>query len=410
VNRALAALALISAISLAACDGDDEAASEPTVSPVATSTARADVTPTGEPPQAAGTPVALGYEGTPVFPQLDYPQMLGLFIVPGNGQRALLLTKDGIVRLADLNDDAAEPSVYLDLTGRLIADPGMEEGLLGLAFAPDFEDSGALYVYYTAGGPRRSVVSRFTATGDAADPASEEVILEVEQPFRNHNGGMIDFGPDGYLYIALGDGGSGGDPMGNGQNPGTLLGSILRIDVSGNAGYEIPSDNPFVDGGGRGEVWAYGLRNPWRFTFDAETGEMWAADVGQNRVEEVDHIVRGGNYGWNIMEGDECFGADSCDVTGLVPPRAVYPRADGNCSVTGGYVYRGSELPELDGWYVYGDFCSGRVWAVNTEDNSPPVQLAETQHSISSFAVDAEGEIYMVTFHAAILRLTRASG
>ena len=202
---------------------------------------------------------------------------------------------------------------FLDITDR-VNDRGNEEGLLGLALHPDFDSNGEFYVYYTASSPRRSVVSRFVVTTDEpdlADAGSESIIIEVAQPYANHNGGQILFGPDGFLYIGLGDGGSAGDPKGNGQNVGTLLGSILRIDVSAigsERGYTVPADNPLVGvQGARPEIWAYGLRNPWRFTFDRMSGELWAADVGQNSLEEVDVIVPGGNYGWNIMEGTECF-------------------------------------------------------------------------------------------------------
>lgn len=232
--------------------------------------------------------------------------------------------------------------------------------------------------------------------------------MEVAQPFANHNGGHLLFGPDGYLYIGLGDGGSGGDPQGHGQDTSTLLGSLLRIDVSGGGGgYAIPPDNPFANGGGAPEVWAYGLRNPWRFAFDPETQQLWLADVGQNALEEVDRIQKGGNYGWNIMEGDRCFNPRSdCPTSGLILPRAVYGRAEG-CSVTGGFVYRGRALPELSGWFVYGDFCSGRVWAVNIADDSPAVQLMESGPSIAAFAEDADRELYLVTFNEAIYRIER---
>jgi glucose/arabinose dehydrogenase len=229
-------------------------------------------------------------------------------------------------------------------------------------------------------------------------------MLEVAQPFANHNGGALEFGPDGMLYVALGDGGSGGDPQGNGQNTNALLGKILRIDVSGDA-YRVPPDNPFAGGGGRGEIWAYGFRNPWRITFDRETGELWAGDVGQNTWEEVDRVVRGGNYGWNVLEGNECFRAPTCDRDGKISPRAVYPTADG-CAVTGGYVYRGTSMPDLRGWYVYADYCSGVVWALNPADDSPPVELASTGQTIPSFAEAPDGELYFLSFGRAVYRLT----
>jgi glucose/arabinose dehydrogenase len=288
----------------------------------------------------------------------------------------------------------------------LIADPGLEEGLLGFAFSPRYQSDGRVYVYYSAGDPRRSVISRFDVSGGVMDLASERVVMEVTQPYENHNGGQLAFGPDGMLYVALGDGGWGGDPHGNGQNLGELLGSILRIDVSGDT-YTVPDDNPFVgQAGARGEIWAYGFRNPWRFSFDRDTGDLWAGDVGQNQWEEVDLVVGGGNYGWNIMEAFECYGAAQCDQGGLRAPRAAYGHGDG-CSVTGGYVYRGSALPELVGWYIYGDYCSGNIWAVNTADDSDPVLLARSELPIAAFGELPDGEIVAVTFANGIFRLTR---
>ncbi len=284
--------------------------------------------------------------------------MLGLQVIPGDERHALLLTKDGLIRRADLGDDAAEPTTFMDIRDRIIRNPGMEEGLLGLAFSPDYVRSGKFYVYYSAGDPRRAVISRFVASGDHADPATEHVLLEIPEPYANHNGGALAFGPiDGELYIGVGDGGSAGDPQGNGQNLGTLLGKILRIDVSGED-YTIPISNPFK-APDRPEIWAYGLRNPWRISFDAETGRLWVADVGQNLWEEVDVVDRGGNYGWSVMEGNHCFKpASGCDDTGLIRPLAEYSH-DLGCSITGGFVYHGASMPELRGWYLYGDFCSG---------------------------------------------------
>ncbi|MBI5284706.1 MAG: PQQ-dependent sugar dehydrogenase [Chloroflexi bacterium] len=391
----------------AACSDDAKPQAAPTQPSSATSapaTATATVAPTRTP---ARTVTSDGYTAEPAFPHVDFAKMLGMQVVPGSANIALVVSQDGVIRRADLRDAASTPAVFLDIGDRLIRDPGMEEGLLGLAFAPDYASSGEFYVYYSAGSPRRAVLSRFVAQDDAADPASERVLLEIEEPYSNHNGGSLAFGPDGYLYIGVGDGGAGGDPHGNGQNKDALLGKILRIDVSGED-YTVPADNPFARGGGRGEIWAYGLRNPWRLNFDPQTGALWAADVGQGDWEEIDRIVKGGNYGWNVMEGDHCFEpASGCHKAGLLPPRAEYGH-DLGCSVTGGYVYRGPAMPELDGWYVYGDYCSGRVWAVNTADGaSAPVQLANTGATITSFAQDAAGELYLVTFDQGIRKLTR---
>ncbi|MBI5288005.1 MAG: PQQ-dependent sugar dehydrogenase [Chloroflexi bacterium] len=236
---------------------------------------------------------------------------------------------------------------------------------------------------------------------------SEQILIAQADPYSNHNGGGLEFGPDGYLYLGIGDGGSGGDPHDNGQNTGTLLGKVLRIDVSGET-YASPPDNPFARGGGRPEIFAYGFRNPWRITFDRETGDLWAGDVGQGDREEIDLVTLGGNYGWSIVEGDRCFKPrNGCDTTGLTPPRIVYEtHADGRCAVTGGYVYRGDAMPELRGWYVYGDYCSGTVWALNSEDPAAqPIRLSETGKSIPSFAEDAAGELYLVTFNNEIAKL-----
>ena len=309
----------------------------------------------------------------------------------------------------------------LDITDQ-VSSRRSEEGLLG--FAPDPANNGYVYLYYSAASPRRSVVSRFTRSADGAiHRNSELVILEVRQPYANHNGGQIAFGPDGFLYIGLGDGGSAGDPMGHGQDTSTLLGSILRIDVSGatrERPYAIPSDNPFADGGGRGEiwayglrnpwrfVWAYGLRNPWRFTFDRDTGRLWAGDVGQNRWEEIDLIERGGNYGWNVLEGNHCFSpGDACDRRGLAPPVWEYSLDGEPCSVIGGYVYRGSAIPWLEGGYVYGDFCSGEVFALRYVDGAAAEHrlLADTGHRVMSFGQDLDGELYLLTQKSGIFRL-----
>jgi len=353
----------------------------------------------------AACPKPNGYRAVQVFPHVDYGNMLGLQPIPGEPAHAAVVTQDGVIYRVNLADANEPPSVFLDVRGRMIDDPATEEGLLGLAFAPDYVNSRRLYVYYTAGNPRRSVIARYTA-GALADPASERRLLEIPQPYDNHNGGAMVFGPDGMLYIASGDGGSGGDPQRNAQNTNTLLGKVLRIDVRGD-GYTIPADNPFASGGGRGEIWAYGLRNPWRITFDSLTGELWAGDVGQGEWEEVDRIIRGGNYGWNILEGYECYRAASCNAAGTFLPRASYSHEFG-CSVTGGYVYRGAAMPELQGWYVYGDYCSGKVWAVNAATNEgAAIPLADTGLTISSFAVLGDGELYLVTFNNAIYRLER---
>ena len=400
-------LALVAAIPLllaAACsDGEDDPGPTQTAE-VPTMQASPGSTPSVEPTQAppAG-PIANGYGATPVWPDINFERMVGLHFFPDDPGEAVVLTQmEGVIR----RFSAASPgdvSVLLDLRDRMIDGPRNEEGLLGFAFAPDYATSGRIYVYYTAGDPRRSVIARYNVRDGVADPVSETIVLEIPQPAANHNGGALQFGPDGMLYIALGDGG--GQPQ-NGQSLDTLLGKILRIDVSGDT-YTVPPDNPFV-GTGRGEIWSYGWRNPWRITFDRETGDLWAGDVGQGSWEEVNLVVRGGNYGWSITEGFECFGESDCDMDELIAPRAAYPTGEG-CAITGGYVYRGEALPELEGWYVYADYCSGQVWALDTaSQTSEPVTLIEGGDSIASFGEDAAGELYLVTFGEAIYRLDRA--
>lgn len=370
----------------------------PTITPVPTFSAAPTITPI---PQWKGFGQAESLRELDVeqaYPGLSFDRPVAL-VFPNDGtSRGFVVEQPGQIKLLDRDRDAA---AFLDIRDR-VSDRGEEEGLLGLAFDPDFVSNGFFYLYYSASGPRRSVISRFSVpTWDsAADVNSEKVILEVEQPYSNHNGGQIVFGPDGFLYVGLGDGGSAGDPKGHGQNTGTLLGTILRLDVStldSTGSYAIPADNPFVGvEGARPEIWAYGLRNPWRFTFDSETGDLWAADVGQNALEEVNLVRAGLNYGWKIMEGDECY-SRSCDTRGLELPVTVYGRDDG-CSITGGYVYRGTRLLSLYGAYVYGDFCSGRTWALRYGGSrvTESIQLADTRIRISSFAEDADGELYIL--------------
>ena len=346
------------------------------------------------------------------FEHLDFRGLTNL-TQPAAGDDRLFVTEQPGRVLAFANDEAArEAEVFLDIQDR-VSDRGSEEGLLGLAFDPAYHENGYFYVYYSASGPRRSVVSRFrlNAGTQQADPASELVIMEIDQPFRNHNGGQLAFGPDGFLYVGLGDGGSGGDPMGHGRNKGTLLGSILRIDVSRSTSevpYAIPPDNPFVgDSASRPEIWAYGLRNPWRFSFDRETGRLWAGDVGQNSVEEVDVVEKGGDYGWNTLEGSQCFSpATGCDPGGTVLPVWEYPTS-GDCSVIGGYVYRRERIPSLAGAYVFGDFCSGRIWALryDGQEVTEHLLLADTPLQIVSFGQDRNGALYVLSQNAGIYRL-----
>ena len=317
-------------------------------------------------------------------------------ITNAGDERLFVVEQGGVIRLVTPEGVADAP--FLDISDRVSA--GGERGLLGLAFPDDHAASGRFYVYYT---DRQgdTVVSRFTASGDTADPGSEQPLLRQEQPYSNHNGGQLAFGPDGYLYVALGDGGSGGDPEGNGQDLGTLLGKLLRIDVSGD-GYVVPQDNPFVaQQGALPEIWAYGLRNPWRFSFDRATGDLYIADVGQNAFEEVNlqraSSAGGENYGWRIMEGAACFDPPSgCDQSGLTLPIITYPHGgEWGRSISGGYVYHGPDAPSLQGAYVFADYVSGRIWTARAADDWQPQLLVDTPYNISTFGVGADGALYL---------------
>ena len=379
MNTLCAALALIVAV---ACTTSNEPL--PITNPTASPTPNAPAEPTAGPsptnPTATPTPAPSVAPLAPMnlrraFPAVGLSGMVAMAHPDDGGDRLFVVQKHGLIVSFPNDDDADGTTTFLDIGDR-VNDRGSEEGLLGLAFDPAFTENGHLYVYYTASRPRRVVISRFSAAADA-DPDSERVILQVPQPYANHNGGQLAFGPDGYLYAGIGDGGSGGDPHGHGQDPSTLLGTILRIDVSAIdslGGYAVPPDNPFAGSadGARGEVWAYGLRNPWRFSFDRLTGDLWAADVGQWEYEEIDIVRPGLNYGWNVMEGSQCFSPRAgCVRAGLELPVAEYDH-DLGCSITGGYVYRGARLPSLSGAYVYGDYCSGRIWALRADGGRRP--------------------------------------
>ena len=353
---------------------------------------------------------AEGYRIDDAFPGLTFKRPVDLQCARDGSDVLYVVEQDGIIRAVHNRHGAASAAVFLDLRSRVNRN-GNEMGMLGLAFHPDFKSHPEFFVDYTAsrGSQRITRVARFAlgraATSGAvtaADPTSEQTVIEIDQPYANHNGGQVAFGPDGMLYIALGDGGSAGDPQGNAQNPRALLGKLLRLDVS-KPPYAIPPDNPFASDAekGRGEIFALGLRNPWRFSFDRVTGELWAGDVGQNTYEEVDRIEKGKNYGWDCREGMHPYQPESeqCDACktarGLVDPVWEYGRSEGIC-VTGGYVYRGRALPELAGWYVYGDYGSGAVWALHVVNGKAENRLlVHTTLLISSFGVDADGEIYL---------------
>lgn len=281
--------------------------------------------------------------------------------------RLFVVEQSGTIRI--INQDVLRKAPFLDVRDRVATD-GPERGLLGLAFHPDYPRNGRFFVNYTRQPDGATVVAEYRR-GGAQDEAfrDERVLMVVLQPEPNHNGGMVAFGPDGYLYVGFGDGGGVGDPFDRAQNPNELLGKIVRIDVDHGDPYAIPADNPFAKAGGRPEIYAVGLRNPWRFSFDSNTAELWVADVGQKKWEEVDLVTRGGNYGWRVMEGFHCFNpAVSCQTRGLAMPVMEYTHEEGRCSIIGGYVYRGRAVPALRGAYVSGDFCSGEVFAFRQSD------------------------------------------
>jgi glucose/arabinose dehydrogenase len=394
-----AVLFLAYVLSVACGSGDSGGGAPAPQTPEAT--AATPASPTSEPAQTPGSTgqQPLPQNGLPpgirlerAFPGLTFARMTGLYQAPDG--RWFVTEQRGRVFVFDDRPDA-QAQLFIDMTDR-VSTAGAEEGLLGLAFAPDFANSRTLYLYYSAaGGQRRTVLSRFTIGPDGG--AAEFRLLEIPQPFPNHKGGQIAFGPDGYLYVGLGDGGSGRDPMGNGQNLGVILGKILRLDVSGTGAdpYRVPADNPFTGrAGARAEVWAYGFRNPWRFSFDPQ-GRLWVGDVGQNAREEIDVVTRGGNYGWGIMEGMDCLDQRPCNREGLILP--IFEYATGaNCSITGGFVYRGSGIAALRGAYVYADYCSGRIWALRYDGAAVTEQaeMLDAPIMISSLAQDRGGELY----------------
>ena len=320
----------------------------------------------------------------------------------GDGSGRLFISEQrGRIQLAKGSRLGSRP--FLDITDRVSCCG--ERGLLGVAFPPGFTDKKYFYVNYTDRSGD-TVVARYRVTQDRdiANPKSEEILLKIKQPYANHNGGQIAFGADGYLYIGMGDGGSAGDPQNHAQNPSSLLGKMLRIDVeSGRKPYEIPADNPFMNNQAfRPEIWSTGLRNPWRFAFDRKTGDLYIADVGQNKYEEIHFEQKGTksgvNYGWNIMEGLHCYKSDTCDRKGLALPVAEYDHDEG-CSVTGGKIYRGTIIPKMQGIYFYGDFCSGRIWGLKRSGEEwTQKRLADTGLSISTFGEDEAGEIYVADY------------
>jgi len=339
----------------------------------------------------------------------NLPGGVGLANAGDGSGRLFVLIQEGTIRI--LQNGAALDTPFLDITDR-VGSSGLEQGLLGIAFHPSYEQNGFFYVNYTDKNGD-TVIARFQAGPDPnrADPASEKMLIQVDQPYPNHNGGSVVFGPDGYLYLGLGDGGSAGDPHGNGQSVNTLLGKILRIDVNQGDPYAIPPDNPFAQGGGAPEIWAYGLRNPWRFSFDAQTQDLYIADVGQRIYEEIDFLPAGSpggaNFGWDYREGAHDFEGPVPSGVAVVEPVFEYTHAEGGCSVTGGDIYRGSQLPLWQGVYLFGDYCSGKIWGLlrNPDGAWEGKLLFQTDYSISSFGVDEQNEIYVVDIGGRVARL-----
>ena len=360
--------------------------------------------------QEAGTPDAAIPELELVVGGLAEP----VFVTNAADDRLFVVERQGVIRI--VTDGNVLDTTFLDITDRVGSDSS-EQGLLGLAFPSNHAETGLFYVDYTdLNGD--TVVSRFQVSvdSDRADPTTEEVVLTQDQPAWNHNGGMIAFGPDGYLYIGLGDGGGQGDPDGNGQRADTWLGKILRINVdpdsSGNQTYSVPDDNPYVgDEDALPEIWASGLRNPWRFSFDRETGDLWIADVGQNEFEEVNVIGPndgGANFGWNLVEGPSCFADSDCNPASFVEPVFTYTHSSGDgCSATGGYVSHGQDFADLNGVYLFADYCTGKLWRLFPDgaggyDVSDPI---ETGLNVSSFGEGADGRLYVVDLSGGVYEL-----
>ncbi len=348
------------------------------------------------------------------FPDLTFSRPLDLQHPPDSSDRIFVVSQQGYIYSFPNDSTVSEVHTFLDISDS-VSRAHNEEGLLGMTFHPQYQNNGYFYVYYSKINDQRSILARYTVSSENPDSAqltSQLILMEIEQPARNHNGGQIAFGPDGYLYIALGDGGGSGDRYLNGQNLQSLLGSFLRINVdstSSYGNYAIPADNPFAANTSdyREEIFAYGLRNPWRFSFDPVSGWLWTGDVGQGLWEEVDIIESGHNYGWNIMEGMHCYNSGSCNDSGLTYPIVEYSHAVGN-SITGGHVYRGSRVPEIYGKYIYTDFATSRLWALQydgiNETQNEELIISSPRPNIAGFGVDQNYELYACAFDGKIYK------
>jgi glucose/arabinose dehydrogenase len=345
-------------------------------------------------------------------------QPVGVTHAGDSSNRLFVTQKDGLIRIVQDGQLLSEP--FLDVSSLITPEPQAEQGLLGLAFHPNYKNNGTFFIYYSdatkkENGAANTVVARYQVSTDPnkADPTSAKIILTIEQPFWNHNGGHIAFGPDGYLYIGTGDGGDGGDPQENAENLTKLLGKLLRIDVNADT-YTVPETNPWKpESGAATEIWAYGLRNPWKFSFDRKTGDLYIGDVGQELYEEINfqsaNSKGGENYGWNQMEGLHCYGeTPNCNPDEFVLPILEYPHGEDGVSVTGGFVYRGAQIPELEGAYLYADFASGKIWTLRFAEGVWVNELLEdTEFAVSSFGEDEAGELYLVDFNGGLYRLTK---
>jgi len=389
---------VLAALSLAACGGGGSGGAPVVIQPPV-------------------VPTVPSVSSAPVFTQLPtFNQPVALLQAPGDSNFWYVVERNGTVQVFANDQNASSASLFFDISA--VVDPAGEGGLLGIAFHPNYPVTPEVLVSYTrTGTPLTSYVSRFTSTdnGQTLNSATEEVLFTVLQDQNNHNGGDVAYGPDGNVYVAFGDGGGAGDPNENAQNTSNLKGTIVRVTVNTGAGFSIPGDNPFAanavctQGIGAApcpEIYAWGLRNPWRFSFDSLTGKLWAGDVGQNAFEEIDEITLGSNYGWNDREGANCFDPMTGCATNFVEPITEYGRAQGG-SVTGGYVYRGTAIPDLVGWYVFGDFSSGRLFAIleNSATGVVPDELDQTGLQIVSFGEGVDGELYIVHFAGTLHQL-----
>lgn len=406
MSRTTQAMLFASALVAASCTSDPESSRAPTRKPSPNPTAS---------PSPEESPLLLGQLEISLSAFVSGVESPLFLTHAGDGSgRVFIVGQTGRIYIAEASGELL-PDPFLDIADRITA--GGEQGLLGLAFHPSYADNGRFFVNYTDGNGDTVIAEYRRVHEQRADPTSERVLLQIDQPYANHNGGMLAFGPDGFLYIGMGDGGSGGDPHDNGQRLDTLLGKLLRIDVDDGRPYGIPADNPFVNGQGRRpEIWAFGLRNPWRFSFDRETGDLFIGDVGQNDLEEVDVLPAGtpagANLGWRIMEAGRCFESDECEAEGLVLPIAEYPTAEG-CAVTGGYVYRGTGSPSLREGYLFADFCGGQIWGLSASEarsgSARSRLLLQTELNISSFGEDENGEMYVTDLTGGAVYQVRAA-